>query len=107
MDSNEGTKWSDCVLRIRPRVGLDAKKLTFAHRCLLNSEMGGAMLERGTGASYITVSDLDDLMVPLKFFSIYAATYSKYMKALKTFQFDEMQRLEQFVNRMMRNRGGS
>eukprot|EP00456_Euglypha_rotunda_P007812 TRINITY_DN1143_c1_g1_i12.p1 TRINITY_DN1143_c1_g1~~TRINITY_DN1143_c1_g1_i12.p1 ORF type:complete len:119 (-),score=8.67 TRINITY_DN1143_c1_g1_i12:390-746(-) len=57
-------KVSDCVLIVRPTNVRDSLKLLFSLRVSLRSKLLRQLLERGTGAIYVTASSLEAFEIP-------------------------------------------
>src|SRR5438045_3336714 len=56
-----GYATSDCVVIIRSHAPADRLKLLFALRTVYGSDISASLLERGTGAPYLTVAELPDV----------------------------------------------
>lgn len=93
----ENARASDCVLVIRPRRGFQHLRLLFAVRCLMAFDYGPLLLERGTGASYITQREIAGLEVPYWLSKLYPGLYKLYVKAVQRRSFASMQDLESRV----------
>jgi len=63
--SLDGFACSDCLLIIRPKRKKLSTLILFAIRLLVLSNNGCEILERGTGARYLTMDSLFDLMIPI------------------------------------------
>jgi hypothetical protein len=74
---------SDCVLIIRPNLSHTAIRLLFGIRVLLRRASTAALLERGTGASYITLAALSSLQVPLNLHELFAPEFNRYVNAIR------------------------
>ncbi len=66
-----GMACSDCVVIVRPRNVRLGTKLLFALRVILAQEWARPLLERGTGASYISHRSLLELPIPMDVCSHY------------------------------------
>jgi tRNA1(Val) A37 N6-methylase TrmN6 len=102
----EGYASSDCVIIIRPTKRSDRLKLLFALRTALGAEAGAALLERGTGAPYLTVAELPSVQIPINLAFVYKQTFSKYEEAVRRKSFADMLSLEEQVRRKLYLRGG-
>jgi N-6 DNA methylase len=89
-----GSAVSDCVLIVRPKNVNESTKVLFALRFLLSCDFGAALIEHGSGASYLTEADLKELLVPLNLAERNVVAFQKYKKAVELRQFSEMQRTE-------------
>jgi hypothetical protein len=90
---------SDCVVIIRPHKSSDRIKLLFALRTTLASEYGSALLERGTGAPYLTVAELPNVQIPINLADIYYRAFSKYQIAVRHRKIDDMLVIEDQVRK--------
>lgn len=93
-----GYATSDCVIIIRPHKSSDKLKLLFAIRIILGG-VGAALLERETGAPYLTVAELPDIQIPVNLAATYPQIFSKYRLAVRTRRFSEMLAIEDKVRR--------
>jgi hypothetical protein len=71
---------SDCVLVIRPADTKEHQRLLFALKILLSFKWSKPLIERGTGASYISVESLKDLVVPFNAYKVYPGCFSKFLE---------------------------
>jgi tRNA1(Val) A37 N6-methylase TrmN6 len=94
-----GYATSDCVVIIRPLKSSNKLKLLFAIRTILGAGVGTALLERGTGAPYLTVAELPDLQIPMNLADVYHQTFSEYKLAVTARKFSEMLAIEEKVRR--------
>ena len=78
----EGLACSDCVLIMRPKNGISSTEMLFALRFLLCSCGLTQLIERGTGASYITENGLRNLMIPIGLCRDHPLKYMKYCYAV-------------------------
>lgn len=76
------TKWSDCVLRIRPRGRTDRSALLLALRVVLNHSRFTPLVVRGLAARYTTPTDLEALRLPLSSTVAKKSLLSDYREAL-------------------------
>jgi hypothetical protein len=77
------------VLVIRPVERKLQLKLMFALRVLLG-HIGGCLLERGTGASYLTAAELQHLDVPVGLADKYKTFFAQYCRAFRNKHFEDM-----------------
>lgn len=75
---------SDCVLVVRPKGPRTGVELLFAIRVLLKRAGVSALLERGTGASYITIDSLSSLEVPATLHLAFPRYFRLYRRAIRT-----------------------
>jgi tRNA1(Val) A37 N6-methylase TrmN6 len=73
---------SDCVIVIRPKLPT-TEQLLFAFRVLLKFASTSALLERGTGASYITIDALASLLVPSNLHMMFPHAFRRYLRAIR------------------------
>jgi tRNA1(Val) A37 N6-methylase TrmN6 len=92
---------SDCVLIIRPRVRISTIRLLFALRCLMALDFGPALLERGTGASYLAQVELSRFEVPFALSKRYPGYFRLYVGEVRRRCFAAMQKLEAEVGRRL------
>jgi tRNA1(Val) A37 N6-methylase TrmN6 len=90
----DGALCSDCILIIRPKPRVSSTRLLFAIRCLLTLEFGPALLERGTGASYISQIDLGRFEIPYALSKGYSKHFERYLKLVKRRDFFDMKKIE-------------
>jgi tRNA1(Val) A37 N6-methylase TrmN6 len=74
---------SDCLIIIRAKIRETAPQLLFSLRVLVKWPGTAALLERGTGASYITLDSLGALNVPWNLHSIFPKEFRSYIEALR------------------------
>jgi hypothetical protein len=92
-----GALASDCVLIVRPHYRISSIRLLFAIRCLMVLDFGPALLERGTGASYLAQSELEKFEVPYALSREYGQCFSLYVGAIRRRSCDSMQQVESMV----------
>ena len=80
---NKPVTVSDCVLIIRPKLPCEASQLLFAVRVLLKRATTSALIERGTGASYITLRALSSLEVPSNLHNVFPLEFESYKRAIR------------------------
>jgi tRNA1(Val) A37 N6-methylase TrmN6 len=73
---------SDCVLIVRPQEGVDSLRLLLSTRVVLESALGASLVERGTGARYITHASLESVQITLNVADIDASLYLRYRRAV-------------------------
>lgn len=107
---HEGDACSDCVLIIRPNKKSVRVKLLFALRLFTAMGYGETLLERGTGATYLTEKDLLDLYVPMNLANRYSKAYGKYRRAITSGDRPTVKAIEDQMLRVLRrsveNRAG-
>ena len=79
--SAPSVRCSDCVFIIRPKTDDATNKLLFALSTLTHMTWTKPLLERGTGANYITKSSLFEFQVPTKLNIMYPDLYASFVKA--------------------------
>jgi predicted RNA methylase len=92
---------SDCVLVIRPNKVNESTQLMFALRVLLACDLGAALIERGTGAPYLTDRDLRELYIPFRIADSFAGQYKHYKEAIRKHRFDAMKNIEKEVQSVL------
>jgi tRNA1(Val) A37 N6-methylase TrmN6 len=92
---------SDCVLIIRPKVDVGSIRLLFALRCLMTTDFGPGLLEKGTGASYLAQRELDRFEVPLALSRRYPQSFRLYITAVRRRCFASMLKIEEEVGRRL------
>jgi tRNA1(Val) A37 N6-methylase TrmN6 len=85
---------SDCVLIVRPQVPSESTRLLFALRCLLSAGWARALVERGTGAAYLSRDSLVALRVPFALPQIYPREFDQYRRAARSRDFSTMRSVE-------------
>jgi hypothetical protein len=88
---------SDCIVIIRPHKPKENLKMLFALRCILGAEVGASLLERGTGAPYLTVAELPLVELPSNLSTVYPDAFSNYKRAVSRRSFNDMLTIEQYV----------
>ena len=74
---------SDCVHIVRPQKTIARNKLFLAMRIAGQMAHARGLLERGTGATYITQESLRALRVPIGICNIFRSAYAEYCKAIR------------------------
>lgn len=100
---NEGRKCSDCVMLIRPKKTADATRILFALRIAVGFEILRSLLERGTGACYVTADALTRFRIPLGVVEGYSREYALYRGASAARDRNTMLRVESEVLRSLLN----
>ncbi len=77
----EGRRCSDCVILIRPQRAPESLRILLALRVVLRCEVLRKLLERGTGASYVTVQDLLAFSIPFGVDELFPEEFEKYRRA--------------------------
>jgi tRNA1(Val) A37 N6-methylase TrmN6 len=90
---------SDCITILRPLKPEESLKLFFATRIILASKLGAALMERGTGASYVTTEQLSHLQIPINLAAVYRNLFLEYELAVQSERFSEMIRIEDHVRK--------
>ena len=80
----QGMPCSDCVVAIRPNNSRESLRLLFALRALLHQGWAKPLLERGTGASYISQRSLADLQIPMAASTLYSRQFHEFRSAERT-----------------------
>ena len=88
--SEPGLQCSDCVFILRPRNGVETEALLFAMKSLMELKWTHALLERGTGARYITISSLEDLWVPISLGDVFSDQFSAFVCALRSMSYTNL-----------------
>ena len=76
-----GMACSDCVLIIRPKDPAAVLEILFALRIILALEWSNSLLERGTGASYVSHNGLLELLIPMNACSKYTKQFYRFLRA--------------------------
>jgi tRNA1(Val) A37 N6-methylase TrmN6 len=92
-----GALCSDCVFVIRPVIKEDTLKILFSLRCLFAIESAVTIIERGTGAAYLSKGGLQALSIPVNLFENVKPLYRRYKAAAKKRDFDTMLQIEKGV----------
>ena len=96
-----GFPCSDCVLIIRPHDLNNSIRLLFALRCIVGMSNGPAFLERGTGARYLTGTELRTMSIPLRLSQRYCRAYRKYETAVRKRDILEMCKIEKSIQQRL------
>jgi len=94
-----GVPCSDCMFILRPSRVADRTRLLFAVRVCLGGDLLAALVERGTGASYVAEGDLLNLAVPLDLAEKYPRPFAQYRTAVSRHRFQVMMEIEQRIRR--------
>ena len=92
-----GCLMSDCVLALRPRKLVDPVNLLFVLRSTFCNIYGEALLERGSGASYVSAHDLNELSIPLLLAKAYPNEYATYRSSCAVNDSTTMQAIEKSI----------
>lgn len=96
-----GYECSDCVLILRPSQENDSFRILFALRTLLAWSKGANLIERGTGAAYITMRDIANVSIPYNLADFYPEIFSKYSEATQACQYPFMQEIESAMREIL------
>jgi hypothetical protein len=88
---------SDCVLVLHPKGIWTGLEILFAIRVLLKRPGISALLERGTGASYITIEAISSLDVPSTLHLQFSQQFESYRRAVRRRRAEVMQDIESSV----------
>jgi tRNA1(Val) A37 N6-methylase TrmN6 len=75
-----GMSCSDCVIIVRPKKPRFGLRLLFALRVLLSLEWAKALVERGTGASYVSHGSLLGLRIPMGVCKRYPQQFRRFVE---------------------------
>src|SRR5260370_42141203 len=98
---------SDCVLVVRPAAGIRSTRLLVALRCLMALDFGPALLERGTGASYLAQGELGEFEVPYALSEVFRGEFRVYNRAVRRRCFRTMEMVESAVGERLRRSIGN
>jgi hypothetical protein len=79
----QGMPCSDCVLIVRPITPSISMRLLFALRALFELRWSSPLIERGTGASYISQASLLKMSVPIDLCQCCRASFTSFVLAQK------------------------
>ena len=96
-------RFSDCVFRIRAKA-VPAFALLFAIRCIFGFPLVRSIVERGTGASYMAVTDLEGIQIPLGLARRYPAIFASYHEAVDARDQRAMRLLENKIRHCLSTR---
>jgi len=82
-NTHNNKRCSDCVIVLRPIQSLDPVKLLLAIRVLLESIIGPSLVERGTGARYITELALRSLRIPTELWRVDPSLFRRYRRLVE------------------------
>ena len=91
---HEGCAVSDCVLILRPQNVEMSLEILFSLRFLIAFNLGACLLERGTGATYLTESDLRELLIPIRLVKEHACLFKQYQTAISLQNFEQIKKIE-------------
>lgn len=89
-----GLECTDCVFALRPVARRSATALLFTIRCLFGYAWLSDLIEKGSGASYITQHALETLSVPSLLHERFPQQFRRYSKCARRGQFGKMQEIE-------------
>jgi len=95
---------SDCIYLIRPNPAIASSELLFALRILVACSKGAALVERGTGATYITEQALLELPVPTALRLIFGREFKSYLMALRRKDPHAMRSIEKKTRHILTNK---
>jgi hypothetical protein len=101
LKSSAPLKCTDCVLAIRPRSGVDSISFRLALRSTFGLDAVQRLLERGTGATYVTAEGIRDLWIPTKLAQVFPWHFGRYALAAKRGATSKMHALERCVSTML------
>jgi tRNA1(Val) A37 N6-methylase TrmN6 len=100
-----GMSCSDCVFVIRPFAWQYSLKLLFALRFVLSHDWSQALLERGTGARYISQQSLCGLLIPCDLYRRYPDQFRTFFAAERSRNSDRSRAaVDSVVERFSRDR---
>ena len=94
-----GVPCSDCVFILRPRQARVSTRVLFALRIVFGNPQLAPLIEKGTGASYLTESSLRAVSLPIDLACLYPGLFSHYRKAVTGGRGEEMKQIEARVRR--------
>jgi hypothetical protein len=97
----EGRECSDCVVLLRPKRKSDSCKILFALRVMLHCDVIRTLLERGTGACYITADALQSFRIPCGIHKAFPKEYLVYRRSAAACDREKMLEVEAAVLRKM------
>jgi len=80
-NGNSDQECSDCVYIIRPNPSVSSLSILFSLKALTSFLWAKPLLERGTGASYISRESLEGLSIPTKLNKFYPREYRRFGSA--------------------------
>jgi len=98
---------SDCIFVIRPKNARSATRILLAMRVLLGWDCGSALVERGTGASYIPKEQLLSLAVPMDIPAKWPRLFSLYKGAVRRRDARQMELIESRIRGILSASCGS
>jgi hypothetical protein len=90
---------SDCLLIIRPISKIRSVRLLFTLRTIYSGNLGRKLLERGTGATYVTEGDLLNLKIPMNLYKFYSKSYDRYRTAVSKRDIHAMIEIEEYLRK--------
>lgn len=100
----QGMACSDCVIIVRPNNVADSTRLLFALRCLFSFEWSKALVERGTGATYISEESLRDLQIPMGLSKRFYGAFRDFSKAIASSTTSTADQAAQYVMHRLQGR---
>ena len=94
-----GGECTDCVLVVRPKLGVRTDRLLFAIRTLTAFPFLRPLLERGTGAAYMSKRGLECIEFPIDLYLRLPTIFGAYQRALSQKSLATMLRLEEEAKR--------
>ncbi len=95
-----GQQCTECILIIRSNK-IAPEALLFALRCCAHPDLLSPLLERGTGATYISSEILRDIHVPTALSKRFRHKFRQYVNAVRRRDYAEMLRVEAIVRRQL------
>lgn len=92
---------SDCLLIIRPKSDFDPEKVLFALRSFLHEDLAAPLVERGTGASYLTAGLLSELAVPVNLCEKCPGSFQSFVEANKKKDIVAMRKAEAIARKWL------
>jgi len=79
-----GSPCSDCILVIRPNNHRESMELQFSIQSILRTGWARPLLEKGTGASYISQKSLLELTIPMNLHERFPQTFARFVAAQRS-----------------------
>ena len=92
---------SDCILRIRPSKNISALELLLALRTVVSWPYGSSLIERGVGAKYVTIEDLQQLHIPLGLGNASPELLASYKKLISAKRWNRLLIVEEKARRLL------
>lgn len=100
----EGLPCSDCVLIVRPNDRISSDKLLFAIRTMLEFGFSKGLLERGTGASYMSHTSVGEFPIPINLDKTYPKLFSEFCNAQRSRSPERMKRSSAGAGKLLAKR---